>query len=261
MQLIALFCEDPDVAEALTQVEQPPYHLHLVALEQPLAAALTALSALDFAGALVLGESLQRQAFAQVQRSSLDAQNSEAVDAVTVTPLGLVGEYTLGRALARALLADAWDLRGARVVLLGAGAEATVLAKELASLGASHVTVLAQDRPAAEKALPPLAATVTTQARALSEPLAGSYVEQADVLVRTNPDLKVDKTLLGPHLSVIDLSPAPLSPLRKTAFGVGAKSLGLRDIQAYQAALALSHVLGSTVEVDAFLTLLHGQVQ
>ena len=261
MHLIALFCTDPDVVDALTQVEQPSYHLHPVALKQPLAAALNALESLEFAGALVLGEELQRQAFNQVQRSSLDAQTSQAVDTVTVTPLGLVGEYTLGRALGRALLADAWDVRDARVVVLGAGAEATVLAKELASLGASHVTVLAQDRPAAEKALPPLAATVTTQARALSEPLAGSYVEQADVLVRTDPTLKVDKNVLGPHLSVIDLSPTPLSPLRKAALGVGAKSLGLRDIQAYQAALALSHVLGSVVEVDAFLTLFHGQVQ
>ena len=259
MHLIALFCEDPDVVAALTQAEQPTYHLHPVT-KQPLAA-LGGLEPLEFAGALVLGESLQKQAFHQVQRSSLDAQTSEAVDTVTVTPLGLVGEYTLGRALGRALLADAWDLRDARVVVLGAGAEATVLAKELASLGASHLTVLAQDRPAAENALPPLAATVTTQARALSEPLAGSYVEQADVLVRTDPALNVDKNVLGPHLSVIDLSPTPLSPLRKAALGVGAKSLGLRDIQAYQAALALSHILGSTVEVDAFLTLFHGQAK
>ena len=257
MQLVALFCRDSSTQMLLNNLSSDAYHLHPISNQRDVASALRSLDTLEFAGALVLDETLGTQAFAQVERSSLEARTLGTVDTVTVTPAGLVGEYNLGRAVGSALHANHWDVRGARVVVLGADTAGAAAARELASLGAEHVSLLAEDRPSAEAALRALAIRGQSEARALSEPLSAALISQADVLVRTDARLSLELSLLGPHLSVIDLSSTPLSPLRKTALDVGAKSLGLRDIQAYQTSLALSHILGRSLETSTFLTLFH----
>ena len=245
---------------ALVQVKHPAFTLHPVSAQQPVPSILSALAVLDFAGALVLGAELQQQVAAGVQRSSLDTRTFGVADTVTVTSAGLVGDYNLGRALVTALQADRWDVSGARAVVLGAGPAASVSARELASLGAQTVTLLAADRPTAERALGSLAVSATAAARAIGEPLARTYLENADILVRTDNRLKVDERLLGPHLNIVDLAPEPLSALRRSALKLGAKSLGLRDVQAHQAAVALSHILGGPVEAAPFLNALHSSV-
>ncbi len=257
MPLVALLCHDPHRVSALTQVRHPAFTLHPVSAQHPVPNVMNALTVLDFAGALVLGADLQRQTAAGVQRSSLDTRTFGVADTVTVTSAGLVGDYNLGRALAAALQADSWDVGGARAVVLGAGPAASVSARELASLGARSVTLFAADRPTAERALGSLAVTALAAARAWGEPSAQSYLEKADLLVRTDHRLKLDEHLLGPHLNIVDLAPEPLSRLRRAALKLGAKSLGLRDVQAYQAAVALGHVLGGAVEVAPFLNALH----
>lgn len=261
MSLVALLCSNPQLVSTLTQVSHAAFTLHPIPVQQPVSSVLSALATLDFAGAFVLGPALQRQVAAGVHRASLDTRTFEVADTVTVTSAGLVGDYNLGRALAAALQADRWDVGGARAVVLGAGPAASVSARELASLGAERVTLLAADRPAAERALGLLAVTTTAEARALGEPLTRTYLENADILVRTDNDLKLDERLLGPHLNIVDLAPEPMSALRRSALQLGAKSLGLRDVQAHQAALALSHILGGTVEVAPFLNALHGSAR
>lgn len=257
MSLVALLCQDPATVSALTQVAHPAFKLHAISARHPVSSVLSALPTLDFAGAVVLGAELQQQAAASLGRSSLDTRTFGVADTVTVTSAGLVGDYTLGRALAAALQADLWNIVGARAVVLGAGPAASVCARELASLGADRVTLLAADRPTAEGALGSLAATALAEARALGEPNTQTYLERADILVRTDATLKLDDRLLGPHLHVVDLAPEPLSALRRNALKLGAKSLGLRDVQAHQLALALSHILGGRVETAPFLHALH----
>ena len=257
MPLVALLCSDPHIVAALTRVNHPAFRLHPVSAQQQVPNVLSALATLEFAGAFVLGAEVQRQTAATVARSSLDTRTFRVADTVTVTSAGLVGDYHLGRALVAALQADRWDLVGARAVVLGAGPAASVSARELASLGAAQVTLFAADRPTAERALGALAVTTTAEARAIGEPLAQSYLENADILVRTDSTLKLDQRLLGPHLNIVDLAPEPLSALRRSALQLGAKSLGLRDVQAYQVALALEHIVGGTVEVAPFLNALH----
>lgn len=258
MSLVALLCQDPQMVSAFAQLKTSAYQLHPVAAHHPVASVLSALPVLDFAGAFVLGADLQQQVAAGVQRSSLDTRTFGVADTVTVTSAGLVGDYNFGRALVATLQAEGWDVVGARAVVLGAGPAASVTARELASLGAASVTLLAADRPAAEAALGSLAVTTTAAARALREPLTETILHSADLLVRTDGSLKLAETSLGPHLNIVDLVPEPLSALRSSALKFGAKSLGLRDVQAYQAALALGHILGGSVEVAPFLNALHG---
>lgn len=257
MSLVALLCHDPQLVAVLSQVRHAAFTLHPISAHHAVSNILSALATLDFAGAFVLGSELQRQVAAGMHRSSLDTRTFGVADTVTVTSAGLIGDYNLGHALRAALQADRWDIVGARAVVLGAGPEASVSARELASLGADRVTLLAADRPTAEQALGSLAATTTAEAGAFREPLASTYLQNADVLVRTDTELKIDEKVLGPHLNIVDLAPEPLSALRRSALQLGAKSLGLRDVQAYQAALALGHILGGTVEAAPFLTALH----
>ncbi len=257
MSLVALLCHDLQGVTALTQVKHPSFVFQPLSARYPVATVLDALSVLEFAGAFVLDEPLQRQVAAAVHRSSLAARTFGVADTVTVTSAGLVGDYNLGRALVAAVQAERWDVGGARVVVLGAGPAASVSARELAGLGAGRVTLFAADRPSAERALGSLAVTATAEALALGGPLARAYFERADILVRTDDRLKLDERLLGPHLNVVDLAPEPLSALRRNALQRGAKSLGLRDVQAYQTALALGTVLGGTVEAAPFLEALH----
>jgi len=259
MQLVALFCQDPDLAAPFKTLGVPEYFVHWVSTAQAIGESLGALETLNFAGALILDESQQSQAFDSLQRSSLDAQAAGVVDSITVTAAGLMGDYTLGRALGHALQSEGWDARGARAAILGSGPVAKSVAQELSSRGAQHITVLGANRPAAETSLPTLASASGSEARAADEPLAAPLLEQADILVRTDPKLTVSQNVLGPHLSIIDLAPSPLSDLRKAGLKVGAKSFGLRDVQAHQTALALSHILGKRLELEPFLTLFHEQ--
>lgn len=259
MQLVALFCQDPELAATFKKLRTPDYFLHQVPATPPVADVLSALEPLGFAGALLLDAAQQEQAFFRLQRTSLDAQAAAAVDTVTVTAAGLMGDFTLGRALGNALHSEGWDARGARAVILGSGPVAKSVAQELSSRGIGHLTVLAENRPAAEQTLPSLVGAHQSEAKAADEPLVTPLLAQADILVCLDPKLKLDKQLLGPHLSIIDLTPSPLSDLRKAGLRVGAKSFGLRDVQAHQTALSLSHILGKRLELAPFLTLFHEQ--
>lgn len=261
MHLIALLSQDAPLVAALSTLSEPGFHLHALTEPRSVARVLAALEPLEFAGALLVGVPYQEQALTQVQRSSLDARDAGLVDTVMVTPAGLVGEYLLGKALGRVLRAEGWDARNARAVVLGHGPEARAIARELASSGVRHLTVLAAERPSAEQSLPPLPMGAEATALALREPRAAFYLEQADVLVRADPALAVDEALLGPHLGVVDLSPEPLSALRRAAIRVGAKTLALRDVQAYQISGALGQILGGPVEVERFLSAFHQDVR
>jgi shikimate 5-dehydrogenase len=259
MHLVALLCPDPALKQALARFksDRVDFYLHPIPEVRSLEKVAAALEPLDFAGMLVMAEALQREALTLASRSSLDAQEAEAADALTVTPGGLIAEYNLGRAVGAALHAARWNARGASAVVLGGGALARAVSRELSSLGVRHLSVVAKHRPSAEKVVAQLAASTAIDARAEADPVAKGLVARADLLVRVDPKLAVPPSLLGPHLSVVDLSPDPLSPLRQQAMHLGALCLGLRDVQAHQLALSLGHMLGGRLEVEAFAELFH----
>jgi shikimate 5-dehydrogenase len=257
MRVIALMSQQPQIQSVLDKLDDPEVVLFPVTNNKPLTSLLTSMATLEFAGALVLDSQQQIGCLPYMQRSSLDAQQAGAVDIITITPAGLFGDYALGHAMGALLKSAGYHLHGARVVLLGSGTEVSAIARELSSLGIQHLSILAANRPEAEKALPQLAASTTAISMAVGEPMAATYIEQADLLIRVDYNLSVADSLLGPHLSVIDFSPLAMSPLRQGAMKAGAKTLGLRDVQAHQLSLALGRLLGKPFKADVFLNLLH----
>lgn len=254
MHLVAVASPDTDLLHALRGYHDDAsrFLLHPVAPGRT-KTWLPALHALDFAGALVLGHDDQRDAYALAERASLEASEVAAADTLTVTQAGVVADYHLGRAVTQALRSRLWDPRGAAVAILGGGREAHAVARELASSGARHLTLLAASRPEAEQAVPRLAASTDVVATVPDDPVAGRYLEGADLIVRVDATLAQPPLLIGPHLTVVELVRGPLSPLRRQALAAGALSLDRRDIDAHLLHLALAHVLGAGVAVEPLL--------
>ncbi|HLV11751.1 MAG TPA: hypothetical protein VKY42_04815 [Trueperaceae bacterium] len=257
MHLVACLC-DEDLAHAVRSFRDAAgrFHLHPVP-PGPLAEVVLGLKRLDFAGAMVLDESRQAEAQRLADRSSLDAQELGAADTLTVTQAGVMADHCLGRALAALLAAHRWDGAGARVVVLGSGAAARSLAREALSMGASALTVLAADRVAAERVLPQGAAGTALLARAAADPVARTMLEQADLVIRLDPDAGLPPDVLGPHLTLVDLVPDVLSPLRRLAMGAGSLTFNRRDVEAYRLELGLSQVLGGPIGIEPIMTLFH----
>lgn len=258
MHLIAVVSADADVRHALRGFRdgQARFHLH-AAPPGSIEELYRALKRLDFAGALILDPRAQADALRLAERSSLDAEEVGGADTATVTPGGVIAEYNLGRAAAALLDAARWDARGADVVLVGGAHAARGLARELSSHGAASVAMLAGSPADAEQTLPQLAAGTSVVARAASDPLVPTLLERADLLVRLDGTVRVPARLLGPHLTLIDLVPEPVSSLRRRAMGVGALTFNRRDLDAYLIELGLSHILGAPVGVEPLLELFH----
>ena len=259
MNLIALLCSDSQLSHTLSHFRKASLscYLHPI-MHADMGEVLRSLAPLGFSGALVLDEAQHARAYSTAQRSSLDAQEVGAADTLSVSIGGLLAEYTLGRAVGATLQNRGWDARGANVVLLGEGAPARSVCRELSSLGASHLTVLATNRPTAEMTSQyAYAASTEITARAYRDPLANAYLSRADLLIRIDESADVPTHILGPHLSVLDFSRQAMSPLRQSAVSLGAVTLGYRDVQAYQIALGLEQILGSRVNPHDFLAVLH----
>ena len=257
MHLVACLCDD-EVAHAVRSFRDAAgrFHLHPVP-PGPLAELMIGLKRLDFAGAMVLDEKRQAEAQRLADRSSLDAQELGAADTLTVTQAGVLADHCLGRALAAMLASHRWDGAGARVAVLGSGATARSLGREALSMGARSLAVLAKDRVAAESVLPPSAAGVTLLARASADPIRRTVLEQADLVIRVDPEESVPAELLGPHLTLVDMVPEVLSPLRRQAMASGSLTFNRRDVEAYRLELGLSQVLGGPVGIEPLMTLFH----
>lgn len=255
---MALLSDDPEMRGAISAYRDAAarFHIHSVPAGA-MPELLRGLARLEFAGALVMDVERQVEAQRLADRSSLAAQELGAADTLTVTQAGIIADHTLGRAVAGMLTHHRWDAAGARVVVLGAGPTAKALGRELVSLGARSLAVLAADRVAAERSLPQTHAGVELLARASADPLADTLFESADLVLRVDGAQRLPSASLGPHLTLIDLAPEPVSTLRSQAMALGALTFNRRDVDAYRLELGLSQVLGGSIGVEPLLALLH----
>lgn len=262
MHLVATSSSDPEMLRLIWRFRDTlgRFHLHPVA-ENPVRQFLPGLGALEFAGAIILDPDEQEEVPSLLQRSSMEVQESGAADTITVTPAGLIGEYNFGRALGQLLKSAHWDAREARVSILGSGPEARAVAREVSSLGASELAVLATSRPEAEQSTPRLAASTRVSTRTHTDPLAGRHLLDSDLIVRLDARMSVPAEVLGPHLTIVDLAREDVSRLRSQALNMGALSFNRRDLQAHFLAMALSQILGGRIDAEPFLDLLHEGVR
>ncbi len=260
MHIVAILCQDSRLGQALSEFrdENLNIYMHPVPETSEFADVCAALKPLDVTGALIFDESLQAKAFQLARRSSLDAQEVGAVDTLSTTANGLIGEYNLGRAITWILDNYDWHAPEAEAVVLGNNLSVRAISRELASLGLRRLSILATNRPSAEKIITKVAANTEIVTKAYNDPSSLSLLEQADLLIKLgDTPIPIPEELLGPHLSIIDLSPEIMSTLRQQATNVGALNLSLRDVQAHQIALSLNHILGSRLDPASFLDLLH----
>ncbi|MEX2535836.1 MAG: hypothetical protein WD273_09600 [Trueperaceae bacterium] len=258
MHIVGVLGRDQNLIQALDRFRDPLGRFHLHPLQDgPVESVLSGLVPLEFAGALFLDVDFEQAASGLLQRYSLDAQEVGAVDTVSVAAGGLIGEYNAGRAVGSLLGEADWDGRGARAVLMGSGRRVAAIARELSSMGVAQVVILAENRPAAERSAPQMAASTSVITSAQSDPRAEGFLAEADLLIRVDPNSDVPPQAMGPHLCLVDLRPERVSALRQQALNVGALTFNLRDYQAHRLALGLGHVLGAGVELEPLLALLH----
>jgi len=258
MHLVAVVGGDPDLAHRLRGFRDAAqrFLLHPIA-PRPLPALADALRTLDFAGAVLLDAHAQCEAATASERGSLDVRELRAADALVITPAGVVSDLHLGRAIGAALRQRLWDPRGARAIVQGSGLPARAAARELASLGVAHLSVIASDRPEAEGVTALLGATTSSTALAEAEPAAQAMLERADLVVRACEAATLPAHVLGPHLALVDLVPGTLSAWRRRGLEVGALTIGALDVEAHRLQLALTSILGPGVALEPLMALVH----
>jgi shikimate 5-dehydrogenase len=258
MQLVAVLGTGPST-RALARFRDPEHRVWLQLVPNgATAAAVRALPVLGFAGALVFGDEARREAARTVARSSLDAEELAAVDAVTVAGDTTLGDLVGARALVDGLRTAGWEPRGARVVALGDGNGLRPVLRELAAAGADEVTAVASDAPTAEQALPPLPSGVAGRGLAARDPAVATVLERCDAVVRTADVIPAPLEHLGPHLTVVDLVPGLAPDWRTAGRAAGATTVAWADVEAYRVAAALRTVVGGAVDPGPLLELFHG---
>lgn len=257
MDLISLFSSDINLKKLFSAEIALDYLLSPSKADYIDSKALDGLEPLGFAGAIVLGDSLQAEAFKNIQRHSLAAQRVAAVDTIIVTPMGLMGDYSIGRAISKQLTNKDWSAIGARVVIIGSDARAISTANELSSLGAKHIALISHKQPTAEQALRNIAISTQKLATTPGQVLAKTSLDKADLLIRFDYSIEIESEHLGPHLNIIDFSPDPFSNLRQEASKLGAETLSDKDIQAHHLAAMLELILARDISVEYFLDILH----
>ncbi len=256
MQLIAVLGATP-TAHALARHRDAGGRYWLQALPHtPVERAVPALPWLGFAGALVFGDDARRDA-AHVATRTAHHVGADGGDVVTV-----VGDATLVDAVGDAAVVDGlrhagWDPRGARIVAIGDDAGTASLLAELAAAGASELTVVGRDAPAAERALPALPAGAHGAAVARRDPALPDLLARADAVVRGEDLLPPDGTWFGPHLTLVDVAPDLPGDWRRAARAAGAASVPWADVEAHRVAAAIQAVLGERVDAEPFLDVLH----
>ncbi len=258
MQLVAVLGTGPS-ARALARFRDPEHRVWLqVVPSGATTAAVRALPVLGFAGALVFGDEARREAARAVLRSSLDAEEQGAIDAITVAGDTTLGDHVGARALVDGLRTAGWEPRGARVLALGDGGGLRPVLRELAAAGAEDVTVVAADAPTAEQVLPSLPNGVSGRALAARDPSVATLLERCDAVVRASDVIAPPADRLGPHLTLVDLAPELASDWRTAGRVAGATSVAWADVEAYRVAAALRTVVGGAVDPGPLLELFHG---
>lgn len=247
MHLIALLGTSPAV-EVLQHYRDPTSRFHLHAVPAgPVPQQLSALPALGFTGALLFGSEVRRDAVALV-RASVEAADLQAVNVVSVAGGQVQGDYVGAAAVVDGLRHAGWDPRGARVVASGGHDDVRSLLRSLATAGVVDITLVGPDAPAAERALPALPAGVKSRALPARDPIIPDLVARCDAVLRGDGNLKVPAESLGPHLTLVDVSPNLPSEPRATARAAGVSTIAWADVEAHRVAATLQQLLSLPVD-------------
>ena len=190
-----------------------------------------------------------------------DAKLIGAVNTIVNENGKLIGHNTDGKGFLRSVQEDAGiDVRGKRIVFLGAGGAARAMSVELALAAVAHITIVNRDEQRGQDLTHLLIHSANTKAEFV--PWQGEYVIPADCDILVNatpiglyPDVgnlpAVNLLTLRPNLLVCDVIPNPPD----TAFLQAARSTGARTLDGlgmlvYQGAAAFKLWTGVDAPVD-----------
>jgi len=142
-----------------------------------------------------------------LDRLSPEAELMGAVNTVVHRDGQLIGYNTDGQGFLRSVREDAGvDVRGKRVVFLGAGGAARAMAVEVARAGAGHITIVNRTPARGEELVSLLRNRLRVEAEFI--PWSGAY------RVPTDTDILVNATSIGLFPAVQDVPPVALDSLR-----------------------------------------------
>jgi shikimate dehydrogenase len=206
-----------------------------------LVAGIEGLAALGFAGANVTMPH-KTEAASLLDELSDDARRLQAVNTISVTPDGLVGDNTDTSGFARFLRDEvAFDPAGRQVLLYGAGGAARACALAVGRAGAAEIVVAVREPARAialVQALEDLPVTVHT-----ASSMAEATQVAAELIVNATPvgahGEELPEPRMGPGTVVVDLLYHVAStPLRIHAREAGAAAFGGLGLLLHQAALS-----------------------
>ncbi|MDX6717417.1 MAG: shikimate dehydrogenase [Baekduia sp.] len=185
-----------------------------------------------------------------------EAEAIGAVNSVTRAPDGaLVGFNTDAPGFVAAVRRDlGLELRGARVVVAGAGGAAHAVAHAAVGAGAAEVRVVARRLEPARALADRVGGVVPG---ALDDPALPGALAAADLLVNATtvgmltPGVVVDPALLGEHAAVFDLVYVPLeTELLRAARARGLRAAGGAGMLVAQAVIAFRRWTGADDVTD-----------
>jgi shikimate dehydrogenase len=217
------------------------------------AGALEAMRALDLAGLSVTTPHKQAAA-SHVDELSPLAERLEATNCLVRSGSRLIGHSTDGEGFVESLRRGAaFDPRGARCVVIGAGGAARAVILALAEAGASELVVVNRTSQRAE-----VAAALAGEAGRVGSP---RDLSEADLVVQATSvgmggpadgaTLPVDPAVLRRGQLVVDLVYEPaVTPFLEAAEGRGARIVGGLGMLVHQAARAIELWTGRSAPVE-----------
>jgi shikimate dehydrogenase len=188
-----------------------------------------------------------------------DAALMGAVNTVVRVEGRLVGENTDGKGFLRALRERKVEVKGKRVVLLGAGGAARAIAVELALAGAAELVVVNRSQARGEELAELLAQK--TPARAELVRWEGPYAlpPGTDILVNAtsiglaplvDEQPSVEYESIRPGAVVCDVIPAPTTPFLRAARARGAEVVDGLGMLVFQGAIGFELWTGHPAPID-----------
>ncbi|MGH2769951.1 MAG: shikimate dehydrogenase [Actinomycetota bacterium] len=218
-----------------------------------------AIRGLAMAGVAGLNVTMPHKLAAAAALDRLAGSTAEigAVNTVEVTDTGLVGWNTDGEGLLSFLRQEAgMEVRGASVLVLGAGGSARSVVASIAAARAGSVTLAARSRSRAQE-LAALCAGVAFRAETLG-PAISEVVAASDLIVNATPvgqqgeSALIDPGAIRPGSIVVDLVYHPrVTRLVEAAARRGARAYGGLGMLVHQAALAFEIWTGSPAPLPA----------
>ncbi len=234
-------------------------YLNIEVLPEDLKAAVQGLRAMNFAGInCTIPHKVAVLEF--LDEVAPDARLMGAVNTIRREGNKLIGENTDGKGFIRALTEDAsLEVRGKKVVILGAGGAARAMTVELALNGAAHITVVNRDQARGEALVKLL--NENTPATAEFVPWSSAYAvpENTGILanatsiglypnISDRPNLEYDSIM--PNMTVCDVIPnPPRTPFLQAAEARGARTLDGLGMLVYQGAIAFKMWTGLEPDV------------